>query len=419
MELSDFTLAKEGPVRLTTVLKNLLAVTLIFVRGAEFVDGGIVVDVRPTWRRPRCSQCQRPCSGYDTQPPRLWRHLSLGSVRIWLRYAPRRCRCRHCKTTRVEHLPWAAPNSGFTEAFEEMCAYLAQITDFTSVTKLLGIDWRSVGVIVGRVVERKLDPSRLKDLRRIGVDEFSYRKRHHYITIVVDHDRRRVVWSGEGKGAVALTRFFAQLGPEACKQLETVTMDMSAGYRRAVLDHAPQAAIVFDRFHVQKLAGEALDQVRRQVVREAGDSELARTIKRSRWPLLKNAEDATKKDARKLSEIERSYKPLYRAYLLKEGLRQALSRRQSWRARRDLREWLSWAGRSRLGPFKQLASTIRKHFEGILAYIELRLTNALVEGINAKSRMIARRAYGYHGAQALMSMIMLCSGGIVLSPALP
>lgn len=406
-------------MRITTVLKKLLTVTFIFVRGAEFVDGGIVVDVRPTWRRPRCSQCQRPCSGYDTQPPRLWRHLSLGSVRIWLRYAPRRCRCRHCKTTRVEHLPWAAPNSGFTEAFEEMCAYLAQITDFTSVTKLLGIDWRTVGVIVGRVVERKLDPSRLKDLRRIGVDEFSYRKRHRYITIVVDHDTRRVVWSGEGKGADALTRFFAQIGPEACQQLETVTMDMSAGYRRAVLDHAPQAAIVFDRFHVQKLAGEALDQVRRQVVREAGDSELARAIKRSRWPLLKNAEDVTKKDARKLSEVERDYKPLYRAYLLKEGLRRVLSRKQPQRARRDLLEWIGWAARSRLEPFKRVARTIRKHFEGVLAYIELRLTNGLVEGINAKSRMIARRAYGFHSAQALMSMIMLCSGGIVLSPALP
>lgn len=406
-------------MRLTTVLKKLLAVTLIFVRGAEFVDGGIVVDVRPTWRRPRCSQCQRRCSGYDTQPPRLWRHLGLGGVRIWLRYAPRRCRCRYCKITRVEHLPWAAPSSGFTVAFEEMCAYLAQVTDFSSVTKLLGVDWRTVGVIVGRVVERKLDPSRLVGLRRIGVDEFSYRKRHRYITIVVDHDSRRVVWSGEGKGAEALAQFFAQIGPEACQQLETVTMDMSAGYRRAVLDHAPQAIIVFDRFHVQKLAGEALDQVRRQVVREAGDSEFARVIKRSRWPLLKNAEDKTRKDARKLSEVERTYKPLYRAYLLKETLRRALTRKQPQRARRELLAWIGWAARSRLEPFKRMARTIRKHFAGVVGYIELRLTNGLVEGINAKSRMIARRAYGFHSAQALMSMIMLCSGGIVLSPALP
>lgn len=397
----------------------MIAVTSIFVRGFEFTDGGIILDVRPTWRKPRCSSCRRRCSGYDTRPSRLWRHLGLGSVRIWLRYAPRRARCRQCNVTRVEHLPWASPNSGFTTAFEEMCAYLAQITDWTAVTKLLGIDWRTVGVIVGRVVGRKLDTSRLDGLRRIGVDEFSYRKRHRYITIVVDHDSRRVVWTGEGKGAAALTRFFAEIGPEACQKLETVTMDMSAGYRRAVLDNAPQATIVFDRFHVQKLAGEALDQVRRQIVREVGDSEFDRAIKRSRWPLLKNAEDATEKDGRKLSDIERDYKPLYRAYLLKEALRKALSRKQPWRARRELKQWIGWAARSRLEPFKRLANTIRKHLEGIVAYVELQLTNGLVEGINAKSRMIARRAFGFHSAHALMAMIMLCSGGIVLAPALP
>lgn len=406
-------------MRLTTVLRRLIAVTSIFVRGFEFTDGGIILDVRPTWRKPRCNTCQRRYSGYDSQASRLWRHLGLGSLRIWLRYAPRRARCRSCNLTCVEHLPWASPNSGFTMAFEEMCAYLAQLTDWTSVTKLLGIDWRTVGVIIGRVVDRKLDPSRLEGLRRIGVDEFSYRKRHRYITIVVDHDSRRVVWTGEGKGAKALTRFFAEIGPEACRQIETVTMDMSAGYRRVVLDNAPRAVIVFDRFHVQKLAGEALDQVRRQVVREADDGEFARAIKRSRWPLLKNAEDATKKDARKLSEVERTYKPLYRAYLLKEALRRALSRKQPWRARRDLREWIGWAARSRLEPFKRLSRTIRKHLDGILAYIELRLTNGLVEGINAKSRMIARRAFGFHSAHALMGMILLCSGGLELDPALP
>lgn len=406
-------------MRISTVLKKLVDVTSIFVTGVEFVARGIIVDIRPTWRRPRCSTCQRRCPVYDTQRPRLWRHLGLGSTRIWLRYPPRRTRCRHCKTTRVEHLPWAQPHSGFTLDFEELCAYLTQITDKTSVTKLLGIDWRTVGVIVGRVVERKLDPSWLQDLRRIGIDEFSYRKRHRYLTVIVDHDRRRVVWTGEGKGAAALACFFAEIGPEACLKLEIVTMDMSAGYRRAVMDHAPQAAIVFDRFHVQKLANDALDRIRRDIMREAEEDDLKRAIKRTRWPLLKNAEDRTARDARKLSEVERTYKPLYRAYLLKEALRQALSRKQPWRARRDLEEWIAWAQRSRLAPFKRLARTLRKHLDGIVAYIEFGLTNGLTEGINAKSRMIARRAYGFHSAHALMSMIMLCSGGIVLTPALP
>jgi transposase len=225
--------------------------------------------------------------------PRRWRHLNLGSLRIWLRYAPRRVHCRHCDTVRVEHLPWACAGSGFTLAFEELCAYLAQITDRTSVTRLLGIDWRTVGSIVGRVVDRKIDPSRLKGLRRIGIDEFSYRKRHRYLTIVVDHDRRCVVWVGEGKSAAALARFFAEIGPEACQGLESVTMDMSAGYQRCVREQAPQAVIVFDRFHVQRLATDALDQVRREVMRDMDDGDLRHALKRSRWPLLKNADDVT------------------------------------------------------------------------------------------------------------------------------
>ena len=406
-------------MRASTVLKYLVAVTSIFVRSVDLVAGGIIVDVRPTWRRPRCSSCRRCCPQYDTQAPRRWRHLSLGAHRIWLRYAPRRARCRHCKTIRVEHLPWACPNTGFTAAFEEMCAYLAQITDATTVTKLLGIDWRTVGVIVRRIVDRKLDPGRLDGLRRIGVDEFSYRKRHRYLTIVVDHDRRRVVWAGEGKGAEALARFFAEIGPEACLRLETVTMDMSAGYKLAVQQHAPQADIVFDRFHVQKLANDAVDQVRREVMRETQGSDFAKAIKRSRWALLKNAEDISEGQRRKLSEVERTYKPLYRAYLLKETLRQVLSRKQPWRARRELEEWIAWSVRSRLEPFKRVGRTLRDHLDGIIAYIELHLTNGLVEGINSKSRMIARRAYGFHSAHALIGMIMLCSGGIMLSPPLP
>jgi transposase len=320
---------------------------------------------------------------------------------------------------RAEHVPWAVPNAGFTDAFEELCAYLVQITDKTSVTRVMGIDWRTVGVIVGRVVDRKLDPDRLKNLRRIGVDEFSYRKRHRYVTIVVDHDRRRVIWTCEGKGKAALERFFAEIGPEACQKLETVTMDMAAGYRRAVEDHAPQAVIVFDRFHVQRLASRALDEVRREIVRELEGTTLAKEIKRSRWPLLMNAENATAKNQVKLSEVEKASKPLFRAYLLKEALRKALSCKQVWRARQELRRWIGWAARSRLEPFKKLSRTIRRHLDGIVAYIELQLTNGLVEGINARSRVSARRAYGYHSAHALMAMIMLCNGGIELNPALP
>jgi len=166
----------------------------------RFEDGSLIVSVKPRRRQARCAQCERVRPGYDRSRPRRWRHLGLGSLRIELEYAPRRVSCKRCCGVRVEAVAWAAHGSNFTYDFEELVAYLAQVTDQTQVTKLMGIAWSTVGAIVRRVVDRKLDPDLLEGLRCVGVDEFSYKKRHHYLTVVVDHDRRRVVWTGPGGG---------------------------------------------------------------------------------------------------------------------------------------------------------------------------------------------------------------------------
>lgn len=407
-------------MRWTTVLRRLLGVTQMLVESTLFRrDGTLAVSVRPTWRRSRCGGCGRKASRYDRRPVRGWRHLPWGRSSVELLYAPWRVSCRRCGI-RVERVAWAPPAGRFTYAFEEMAAYLAQITDKTQVRRLLGIAWETVGSIVERVVERRLDPERLVGLRRIGIDEFSYKKRHNYLTVVVDHDRRRVVWAGEGRSAEALAPFFEQLGAEGCEAIEMVTIDLSAAYIKAVREKLPNAEIVYDRFHVQRLVSDALDEVRRELVRElATDPDQARAVKRTRFVLLMNPWNLSRAQRRKLSEVQRSNQRLYRAYLLKETLAQALDYRQPKRAERALREWLAWASRSRLRPFVKAARTIRKHLDGILAYIRTRLTNGLVEGLNNRIRMIARRAYGFHSHQALTAMIFLNCGGIQLDPPLP
>ena len=376
------------------------------------------MEVRPSWRRPRCGRCGQPAAGYDRLAPRDWRHLTLGRLILWLRYAPRRVACTSCGV-KSEAVPWAEPESRFTRDFEEMAAYLAQITDRSAVARLLQIDWRTVGTMISRVVSRRLDPDRLAGLRHIGIDEFGYRKRHRYLTVVVDHDRRRVVWVGEGKSGDTLRRFFAELGPIGTAALEVVTMDLAGGYQSVVRELAPQARIVFDRFHVQRLASQALDELRRTIVRELGGCDASRAIKRSRWALLKNPWDLTGNQRQKLSEIQVTNRPLYRGYLLKEALAKAMDYRQPKRAREALQDWLTWAARCRLRPFQRVARTIRQHFEGIMAYFEERYTNGLTEGINGKVRMITRRAFGFHSAHALIGMIYLCCGGITLHPPLP
>jgi transposase len=342
----------------------------------------------------------------------------MGRLRISLEYAPRRVECPRCGV-RSEQVPWAVHGSRFTGDFEELVAYLAQVTDQTRVTELMGISWTTVGAIVERVVARRLDPSRLEGLRRIGVDEFSYRKRHRYLTTVVDHDRRRVVWAAAGRSAETLGAFFDALGEARCADLECVTMDMAGGYIKAVEERLPETQIVFDRFHVQRLASDALDEVRREQLREIRGTEEGRELFRSRFALLKNPWNLTRRETEKLRDVQRTNAPLYRAYLLKETLAQALDYKQTWRAKRALREWVAWASRSKLAPFVKAARTIREHFDGILAYIEERLTNGIVEGFNNKLRMIARRAYGFHSPPPLIAMLYLCCGGIKLDPPLP
>lgn len=391
----------------------------MFVLTSRMDAVGLVVGVRPTWRRPRCGRCGRRAPGYDRRDARLWRHLSFGECRVWLEYAPRRVKCADCGV-RTEALPWAAAGSHFTLPLEEFVAYLAQTTDHTNASRIAGVAWGSVGSIVERVVARCRDPAALEGLRRIGVDEFSYRKYHRYLTTVVDHDRRRVVWAGVGRSSKTLAPFFELLGEQGCAAMEVVTIDLSAAFTKAAREGLPNAQIVYDRFHVQRLASDALDEVRRDVQRNLDRTDdLRSALKRSRFALLKSPWNLSATERSKLADVQRANQPLYRAYLLKETLRQALSYKQPWRAERALRAWLAWASRSKLKPFVRVARTIRKHLGGVLAYVRERLTNGIVEGINNRLRMIARRAFGFHGPGPLISMLFLCCGGIELKPPLP
>jgi transposase len=400
------------------LLRRMLGVKEMVVRGARLEERGVAVEVRPRQRRPRCGVCGRPSAHYDTCPERQWRHLSLGRNAFWLRYAPRRVKCRE-HGVKVERVPWAAHDSHFTLEFEETTAWLAQRMDKTATRRLMGINWRTVGAIVERVVRAKLDPERLEGLYVIGVDELSFRRHHEYVTVVVDHLKQRVVWVGEGKGEKTLLKFFDELGPERSKELTHMTMDLGAAYQAAAKARAPQAQKVFDRFHVQKLASEAVDTVRRQEVNQQSNTSEGQALKRSRWALLKNPWNLTQRQGEKLSEVARTNRRLYRAYLLKESLAKGLDYRQLKRAEQHLDCWAQWASRSKLKPFVKLSRTIRRFKEGILAYTTTGLSNGLVEGLNNKIRLITRRAFGFHSADALKAMIYLCCGGISLNPALP
>jgi transposase len=404
-------------VRATTLLATVLGMKHTRVEAVAFDEEGVVADVAPTTTIPRCSGCFcRVEAVYDGRT-RCWRHLDLAGMRLMLRYKLRRVDCPRCGVV-VELVPWAERGSWFTRDFEEHTAYLAQTTDKTTVVNMMRVAWRTVGEIARRVVDRFRPGDPLEGLTTIGVDELSYRRHHEYVTVVIDHVAQRVVWARPGKDAATLGEFFKELGPERCKQLEAVTIDMSGAYIKAVTEASPQATIIFDRFHVQRLAQEAVDEVRRTEVRESRGTEGAKLLKRTRWLLLKNPWNLTNLEGEKLAQLQHTNKPIYRAYMLKEGLAGILDGLDVDIARVKLQDWIGWAKRSRLEPFKKLAHTVQEHFEGILAYIPLRLNNGRTEGTNGKIRTITRRSYGFHSASNLIALIFLCCSGISLLPVL-
>lgn len=405
-------------MRVTTLLKKLIGIKHVVVKDFAIEDGDLVVEVHPRWRRHRCSRCGRICSGYDRLDPRRWRHLDWGGVTIWLRYAPRRVDCRRCGVT-VERVPWAiSATTRFTWDFEESVGFFAQRCDKTAVEVTFGIAWRTVGAIIERVVYRRRPKNPLSKLRDIGVDELSYRKGHRYLTMVTDHATGHIIWAKEGKSADTLKAFFDELGEEGCHRIRAVTMDMSQAYISAVRDRLPHAQIVFDRYHVQKLVTDAVDETRRAVWQQlrAETPEDAKSIKNLRWALLKRPWKLTPKQSARLSTLQHDNASLYRAYLLKESFADILDRRQPNVVKDKLLHWLAWASRSRLPAFVNVARTIRKHLDDIVAYVRYRLTNGVAEGLNNKARLLTRRAYGFHSASAIIAMIMLCCTGIELQP---
>lgn len=404
-------------MRLTRLLRELLGLKDTRVLDARFDDAAdaLVIDVKPTWRRPRCAGCGKPRAGYDTYRRRRWRHLDLGGMRWLLQYDVRRVACPRCGV-RVEHVPWAELGSWFTRPFEDQVGYLAQRADQTAVATLMRVAWSTVGDIIRRVVDRHGPSDLLDDLTLIGVDELSYRRHHEYITVVVDHVRGRVVWARPGRNAATLRAFFDELGVDRCAKLEAVTIDMSGAYKKAVTEASPQAQVIIDRFHVQRLAHDALDQVRRAEVRATTTEVERKRLKHTRWALQKNPWNLTQPERAKLADLQRSNRRIYRAYLLKESLAGVLDRRQVNVAETKLREWRGWALRSRLDPFRRVARTITEHWDGIVAYLRSGLSNGRTEGLNGKIRTITRRAFGFHDATSLIGLIKLCCSGVRLTP---
>jgi transposase len=381
------------------------------------IDPVKVVSVRPDcrWqRRPRCGVCRERAPLYDRGRRRRWRSLDDGLLMVFLEADLPRVSCPEHGVV-IAAVPWARHGAGHTIPFDETVAWFAAGASKKLIAGLLRINWHTVGSVLERVMAERdgQDGDRLAGVTRIGIDEVSFAKGQRYLTVVVDHDSGRLLYVAEGRSKATVHGFFDLLGQERCDELTHVSADGAEWIAAVVADRAPDAALCLDPFHVVKWAGDALDEVRRQVwntARRAGMKETARQLKDSRYALWKNPQNLTGKQELKLSLIQETNKPLYRAYLLKEQLRATFAPGGPERVYL-LDAWLRWASRSRLAPFMKLARTIRARRADIANALAFTLTNARVEALNTKIRLIIRRAYGFRSVPALRAMILLCLAG--------
>ena len=389
-------------MRSTRLWKKLLAVGHIVFEGWEIEagrDGGevLVLAVRPDrGRRNRCSRCGRRSPWRDRgEGRRRWRALDAGAVRCYLEADAPGAACPVHGVV-VAAVPWARqPWSRFTGSFEDQAAWLCAAMNTTRAAELLRITWRSLQAIITRVAAELAGATdRLAGLRRIGIDEISCRKGQRYLMVVVDHDSGRLVRAAEGRRQDTVRAFFDALGPERAAQLTEASADGAGWIRDVIRERAPQAKICLDSYHVVAWANKALDKVRRRLAAElkaTGQAELADT----RRAVVKKPGDLTTGQRTTIAALAAINSPLYRAYLIKEQLRE-IYRAGMERGKVLLAGLLSWCSRCRIPEFVALGKTLRRFRDLIWNTLETGTTNARTEATSTHLRALTKRAYGFH-----------------------
>lgn len=424
------------------LLRKLLKIKDIVIKDVEFTamkngQEALIINAKPTkYEQCRCGICQRKSKHYDQgDGVRYWRSLDLGLIKAFIKAPAPRVRCPKHGVV-VAAVPWARHDSRFTQAFEELVAWLTLHTTRSVVSEFMQIAWNTVGPVMQRIYDDKkaAAPSQFDGLENIGIDETSYKKGHKYLTVVVNHANSSVIWAHKGHGKEVLKQFFELLSEDQRASIKCVTADGARWIADCVSTYCPNAERCIDPFHVVSWATEALDEVRRGVWREAkqGDQSAkikwlpgrprkavpnkAAAVKESRYALLKNPETLSRAQAAKIDAIAISEKKLYRAYLLKERLR-LLLKLPADEVEAALDGWISWARRCRITQFVELQKKIKRHYKAIIATANHGLSNARIEAINNKIKVTIRMGYGFRNVDNLIALIMMrCSGMKVSIP---
>jgi transposase len=338
--------------------------------------------------------------------------LSCGDKRVYLAFHLRRVQCSRCGGVKNEGLDWLADNPLYTQRFAFFVGRRCRQTPIKEVAEELFLDWHAVKELDKQYLRAQLRRAGTPAPRVIGIDEIAVAKGHQYRIVVSDLERGRPIWfGGKDRSEASLDEFFAWLGPQQCRRIRVAVMDMWQAFRNATLKegNAPQATIVYDKFHILKHLGEAMDKVRkREYARLSGQDR--RFIKGQRYTLLSHWENLTAKGRESLKLLFKANRRLNKAYLLKESFDQLWDYWSPGWARRFFDQWRDALRWQRLEPFQRFARMVAAHWDGIEAYCraENKVPLGFVEGINNKIRAIQRRAYGFRDEEYFRLKILTC-----------
>lgn len=313
---------------------------------------------------------------------------------------------------KTERLDWLARNPFYTARFARHVGRRCRSSPLSDVANELGLDWHTVKELDKEYMQEQLAAAGPPSPRVIGIDEIAIATRHRYRIVVSDLELRRPIWfGGEDRSEASLDAFYTWLGPEKAGRIRLAVMDMWKAFRASTLKsgHAPQATIVYDKFHILRHLGEAMDRVRkREYARLVGDDR--RYVKGQKFVLLSNWDNLSADKRNSLQDLFRVNRRLCKAYLLKESFGQLWDyRRPAW-ARRFFDHWRNELRWQRLPSFEKFARLVEKHWDGIEAYchVENKVALGFVEGMNNRIRALQRRAYGYRDEDYFRLKILTC-----------
>jgi transposase len=336
--------------------------------------------------------------------------MPCGDFRVYLEVEVRRVYCKGCDAVKSEYLSWMR-DPFYTKRFAYYVGKRCQSTAIREVADELHLDWRTAKSMEKAYMREKLRRAGKPAPRVVGVDEISVRKGHNYRIVVSDLERGRPIWfGGKDRSEESMDLFWGELGSKKAEKVRLAVMDMWEAFENSAVKNAPQAAILYDKFHVMKKLGEAMDAVRRSEYKNLPEEEKS-YIKGNRYILLSHQQNLDLKGRKRLKRLLNVNRRLNTAYVLKESFGQLWDYKYPASALKFFENWKSSLKGQDLKPYEKFADTIERHWDGIAAHCkpENKVSLGFVEGLNNKIRVIQRRAYGLRDEEYLRLKVLTCT----------